>query len=869
MNLQSLQTRVFVLALSVLPVSLLAQAAGPPPSTQQPGVTVKQGKPTPEQLAQAKKFADLFNRAMAHQTAGRTDEAITLYKELVAKAPLAYPAWMNMGLLYQSRGQIREAESAYRKAVAAEPKNAVPVAQLGLLFLAERKIDKAIPFAKQAIALDPKAASAHMALGAAYAAQNKLDLAEPELRKAVELAPDNAQCHFHLAVLLNTKKKPDEALSEIGRAVQLDPNMGQAHFLQGTLFHMRKSYRAAIAAYQKAAKLLPKNPMPEYNIGVAYENLAEAEKQFRFRDEAISAYLRALEADPNYNQARVNVARLYRAVNNSVQSMEHFRKALAANPSDARLVADTGLSEALAAGTIADPEKRKALLALAESRLKAASDKLGEPILYVSLARIYENQGKVDLAAGVFERWALKKPNDPEPLLGLARAREAQKRPADAADLYEQVITRKPKDPVAYLALAKMQETATKKDDAEKTYKRLIAVLPKNPDGHRLLGNFYLQQGRYGDAIASFAVLKQLDPKDPVGYLSSANAYERAQRFPEALAEYQALVKMKPEDISMRVQKARLLEAMKRYDDAIAEYRELERIAPKSMYASNVARILESQGKNKEALEEYKRIYLLDPKNPQNRAMWAAALEKAERYGDAIHEYELILESNKNANWAWIRIGGIYRKMKRYADARVAYMNVVESPTDAGEVYGLLEEIYYDEGRVDAWIAFLKAQIDRFPSSTLILSKLEATFVKEKRQDELYTFLDTMATKNELNRGFQLGYAALLQRHGKPDRALAIHQKLAASAPDDFPIRETILAELEKAGKQAEMAKTIEEIVKIKSVPAVTAASYRVRLAAIYEKASRNADAKALYAEAMKLDPKNTIAAEAFKRLGG
>src|ERR1041385_7951495 len=53
------------------------------------------GAKTPS--ADAIKAANLFEKAVKYQAAGKNDEAVKTYRELLKIAPLAYPAYVNLG----------------------------------------------------------------------------------------------------------------------------------------------------------------------------------------------------------------------------------------------------------------------------------------------------------------------------------------------------------------------------------------------------------------------------------------------------------------------------------------------------------------------------------------------------------------------------------------------------------------------------------------------------------------------------------------------------------------------------------------------------------------------------------------------------
>ena len=122
----------------LIPCSLRAQI----PTRIQPGTqsipplppapNKQDQKPPPEAI----KAAALFEKAAKLQRAGRSQEAIAVYIELVKLAPGAYPAFMNLGILYQAQGNLTLAEASYKTAAHLDAKNPTP--QIGRASCRER-----------------------------------------------------------------------------------------------------------------------------------------------------------------------------------------------------------------------------------------------------------------------------------------------------------------------------------------------------------------------------------------------------------------------------------------------------------------------------------------------------------------------------------------------------------------------------------------------------------------------------------------------------------------------------------------------------------------------------------------------------------
>jgi len=128
--------------------------------------------------------------------------------------------------------------------------------------------EQAVEKFKQAINQDPNNAEAHLRLGMSYAALDKKDEAEGEYKKSIELF----------------KKKTQ------------DSKDGNDFFLLGEAHSFLHQDEDAVRAYKQSTKLTPDDEETWYRLGMGEIRLAQY-------PEAISAFQKALELDPNDTRA--------------------------------------------------------------------------------------------------------------------------------------------------------------------------------------------------------------------------------------------------------------------------------------------------------------------------------------------------------------------------------------------------------------------------------------------------------------------------------------------------------------------------------------------------------------------------------------
>jgi tetratricopeptide (TPR) repeat protein len=187
---------------------------------------------TPEQIKQQAAMAGLAKEAIEAMRAGRDDEAIAKFNEIVAKVPTCSDCFYNLGVAYSKKMQYAEAEAAFQKAIELAPGNG----------------------------------DAYTGLANVYNAQKKFDLAASASAKAAELTSaggggGGAEASYNQGVIMWNAGKYAEARDQFEAAVKADPAMAMAHYQLGMAnlnLGQIPQARAAFEGYLKADPTGPK-----------------------------------------------------------------------------------------------------------------------------------------------------------------------------------------------------------------------------------------------------------------------------------------------------------------------------------------------------------------------------------------------------------------------------------------------------------------------------------------------------------------------------------------------------------------------------------------------------------------------------------
>jgi tetratricopeptide (TPR) repeat protein len=186
---------------------------------------------TPEQIKANQEMQALAEGALAAMKAGREDEGIQKFNEILLKIPTCSDCYYNLGVAYTKKQQFADAEASFQKA----------------------------------IELNPNSGEVYAGLANAYNAQKKFDLAQQASEKAASLTAasgggGSAEALYNQGVILWNQGKYAEAKVQYDSAVKADPTMAMAHYQLGMANLNLGEIPAARQAFEAYLKLDPSGP---------------------------------------------------------------------------------------------------------------------------------------------------------------------------------------------------------------------------------------------------------------------------------------------------------------------------------------------------------------------------------------------------------------------------------------------------------------------------------------------------------------------------------------------------------------------------------------------------------------------------------
>lgn len=189
------------------------------------------GGMTDEERKAAAATAQAAQEAVAAMNAGRDDEAIAKFNDILTKVPNCTDCLYNLGVAFGHKQQWTQAEDSFKKLLALRPDNADAYNGLANVYNALKRFDEAIAASKKASELAGPAASG-----------------------------GSAEALYNQGVILWNSQKYAEAKVQFEAAVKADPNMGLAHYQLGMANLNLGQIPDAVTAFETYLKVDPNGP---------------------------------------------------------------------------------------------------------------------------------------------------------------------------------------------------------------------------------------------------------------------------------------------------------------------------------------------------------------------------------------------------------------------------------------------------------------------------------------------------------------------------------------------------------------------------------------------------------------------------------
>ncbi len=196
--------------------------------------------------------AEKSTEAKDLMAAGRFEEAIPLYRELVKAVPDNPGLLMNLALAEHMAGHERDAVPHFEAVLKSQPHLLPALVSLGAAHLSLNQPREAIPPLEKAVAAAPDNRDARGMLASALSATGHPDKAAEQFRKLTSLSPDDPRAWYGLGMSYQSI-----ATAAFERLQKIDPQSPYVSALVADTRVQRRQYRSAFFFYREVLKQLP------------------------------------------------------------------------------------------------------------------------------------------------------------------------------------------------------------------------------------------------------------------------------------------------------------------------------------------------------------------------------------------------------------------------------------------------------------------------------------------------------------------------------------------------------------------------------------------------------------------------------------
>ena len=364
---------------------------------------------------------------------GKTELAEKFFKEIIGKFGLeasGIGARNQLAALYlMKRNDVTSATKLIEEVLKENARDNDALIMRANIALQKGDVATAISDLRSVLRDQPNSVPLMRALAKAHLQNNETLLAEETLRSALQSNPGDNSVRKDLAQLLVSQGKADQARtlldqlnkSQSGSDIDVVDSQFRAEMLS-------KDYASALATAEKRKQLRPKEALGWYFSGLVAQakfDKSAARKEFEL----------ALQKQPDGAEPLVALVRMDIQDGQKANALQRIEKVLAANPAHAialnlkgeLFLLDKNLLAAEAAfrkSAEASPDwwapyRGIAQVLISEQKIDEAikiyitgisKAKKDSGVLYIELAGLYENFGKVTEAVKVYEQWLQREP---------------------------------------------------------------------------------------------------------------------------------------------------------------------------------------------------------------------------------------------------------------------------------------------------------------------------------------------------------------------------------------------------------------------------------------------------------------------------
>ncbi len=346
----------------------------------------------------------------------------------------------------------------------------------------------------------------------------------------------------------------------------------------------------------------------------------------------------AVSRDANDYRAWFDLGFLYNSTNREADSIDAYRKSVAAKPD----IFESNLNLGLMLARAQQPEAEKYLSAAVKLKPSANANE-GLERAWLSLGQVLE-PSKPQEAVAAYQQAAKLQPKDPEPHLAAGLLLEKQSKWDEAAEEYRQVAALDPQSSEALAGLVNVYSKQKRLPEAETALRTYVGLNPQNATAHVQLGRVLAAENKTDDALAEFDVAMKIAPGDADALREIAALNADAKKYDQAATLYRTLLQKNPNDAQLHYQLGLALLHQQSYPESQTEFLAAIKLKPDFGQAYGDLAIAASENKDYmlalKALDARAKVL---PENPATLFLRATSYDHLRAFKQAAESYRQFL----------------------------------------------------------------------------------------------------------------------------------------------------------------------------------------------------------------------------------
>jgi len=463
---------------------------------------------------------------------------------------------------YLSEGKLRQAIATCQEVLEIQLNSADTYRILGESYAAEDNFDEAIFAYTKALEIQPEYAEVHAFLGQLYSQKRWLAEAVNQYQKAIDLGLKWPEVYYNLGNIKHQYGDWEGAIRCYETAIILKPNYFNAYLSLGIVLKLQRNYQAAVDVYRELIRLKPDFVEAYNNLGGVLADMNRTEEAIKVYKkalvlkpdsanlynnfgftllknnpiEAIAAYHRAIELDPNFIKAHYNLGKALQIIGEHEWAVKSFEEVIKLKPDKENVLAYSDIAFSLM--TIGKLNEAFVCLQkiISNNHFFEKSCRLLEANLK-NLESINLDELYLAKVAGLkFFQELLKFENSSE-----ISQQQYQK--------ISQYLLK------YYVHFGNVLMERKSYETAEYFYERALQIQPSSAEIYWLLGNSLVKQKRLNSAIVSYQIAlqillneKRFDERGKI-YFELGKVLEKQQKWQEAMGYYSKVLSAKAQHI--------------------------------------------------------------------------------------------------------------------------------------------------------------------------------------------------------------------------------------------------------------------------------------------------------------------------------